>query len=253
MKYLVIIPTYNEIDNIESMIKAVLEQSGRAFGMSEDEQAIQNILDLNILIVDDKSPDKTADKVLEMQSVDKRIFLLKRPGKNGLGTAYVEGFQYALKENYDAIIQMDADFSHDPAMIPQMIKLSDKYDVVIGSRYISGINVVNWPLSRLILSFMASKYVQFITGMPIKDPTGGFKCIRSKVLKKIKLDEIMADGYSFQIEINFRAWVNHFKIKEMSIVFTDRRSGQSKMSKKIIHEAIYMVWKLKLMHILGRL
>ncbi len=253
MKYLVIIPTYNEIDNIESIIKAVLEQSGLPFASKPDTNNQTDYYDLNMLIVDDNSPDKTSDKVLEMQALDKRIFLLKRPGKNGLGTAYVEGFKYALKENYDAIIQMDADFSHDPAMIPQMIQLSGKYDIVIGSRYISGINVVNWPLSRLILSFMASKYVQIITGMPVKDPTGGFKCIKKEVLKKIKLDQIMADGYSFQIEINFRAWVNHFRIKEMSIVFTDRRSGQSKMSKKIIYEAIYMVWKLKLMHLLGRL
>lgn len=237
MKYLVIIPTYNEIDNIEHIINAVLKQSEH----------------LDILIVDDNSPDKTADKVILMQENNPRIHLLKRAGKLGLGSAYVEGFSYALNHEYDGIIQMDADFSHDPDMIPKMLDLINKYDIVIGSRYIEGINVVNWPLSRLILSFMASKYVQIITGMPIKDPTGGFKCIKRKVLENIKLNEIMADGYSFQIEINYRAWVKKFRIKEMSIVFTDRRSGQSKMSKKIIYEAIYMVWKLKLMHLLGKL
>jgi dolichol-phosphate mannosyltransferase len=237
MKFLVIIPTYNEIENVEHIITEVLKQSDL----------------LDILIVDDNSPDKTADKVLEMKAENQRIHLLKRPGKLGLGTAYVDGFKYALSKEYDAIIQMDADFSHDPEFIKTMIEKADKYDMIIGSRYVSGINVVNWPLRRLILSFMASKYVQIITGMPIKDPTGGFKMIKRRVLEAIKLDEVMADGYSFQIEINYRAWVRKFHIKEISIVFTDRRSGHSKMSKKIIYEAIYMVWKLKIKHIFGQL
>ncbi|HPY95831.1 MAG TPA: polyprenol monophosphomannose synthase [Candidatus Cloacimonadota bacterium] len=252
MKYLLIIPTYNEMDNIEAIIKAVFQQTGIPFAHTHDSDS-QADIDIDILIVDDNSPDNTATKVEEMSQEDSRIHLLKRKGKMGLGTAYVEGFMYSLKHNYDAIIQMDADFSHDPNMIPQMAKLSEEHDVVIGSRYVCGINVVNWPLSRLILSYFASKYVQIITRMPIKDPTGGFKCIRSDVLKKINLEKIMADGYSFQIEINFRAWVNRFDIHEMPIVFTDRRSGQSKMSKKIIYEAVYMVWKLKFMQLIGRL
>lgn len=237
MKWLVIIPTYNEIENVEHIINEVLKQSEL----------------LDILIVDDNSPDKTSDKVLEMKENDSRINLLKRPGKLGLGTAYVDGFKYALSKDYEGIIQMDADFSHDPEFVKTMLSNISKYDMIIGSRYVSGINVVNWPLRRLILSFMASKYVQIITGMPIKDPTGGFKIIHRKVLENINLDQVMADGYSFQIEINYRAWLKHFHIKELSIVFTDRRSGHSKMSKKIIYEAIFMVWKLKIKHLLGKL
>ncbi|MCB5249583.1 MAG: polyprenol monophosphomannose synthase [Candidatus Cloacimonadales bacterium] len=252
MKYLLIIPTYNEMDNIEAIIKAVFKQTGRPFSQQKQDNK-SDLFDLNLLIVDDNSPDKTSDKVEDMMKHEERLHILKRPGKKGLGTAYVEGFLYAIQNNYDAIIQMDADFSHDPEVIPQMVDLSKEHDVVIGSRYVCGINVVNWPLSRLILSYMASKYVQIITRMPVKDPTGGFKCIKIDVLKKIHLEKIMSDGYSFQIEINFRAWVNRFDIYEMPIIFTDRRSGQSKMSKKIIYEAVYMVWKLKLMQLLRAL
>ncbi len=237
MSWLVIIPTYNEIDNIELMINSVLTQNP----------------DLHILIVDDNSPDGTGKIVENLKKSNNHIHLLERAGKLGLGTAYVEGFKYALKKDYEGIIQMDADFSHDPEFIKVMLKNIDRYDMIIGSRYISGINVVNWPLSRLILSYLAAQYVKIITGMPIKDPTGGFKCIKRKVLENINLETILADGYSFQIEINYRAWLHNFRIKELSIIFTDRRSGHSKMSRKIIYEAIYMVWLLKVRHLLGKL
>ena len=235
MKCLVIIPTYNERENIELMISEVLKQN--------------EILD--ILIVDDNSPDGTSEVVEKL--ISNRIHQIKRPCKLGLGSAYVTGFKYAIEKGYDYIIQMDADFSHDPAEIPNLLKEIEQNDLVIGSRYVVGINVVNWPLSRLILSYFASKYVLFITWMPIKDPTGGFKCIRSSALKSIDLDQILSDGYSFQIEINYRIWLKKLKIKEIPIVFTDRRSGQSKMSKKIVREAIWMVWRLKLYSMLKKL
>jgi len=237
MKALVIIPTYNEAENINQIIKEVLKQ---------DEQ-------LEVLVVDDNSPDNTAVIVHEISKNNNRIHLLKRSGKFGLGSAYVEGFRYAIDHNYNYIFEMDADFSHDPAMLPALLKEIQHYDLVIGSRYIKGINVVNWPLRRLILSYFASKYVQFITGMPVKDPTGGFKCFRVNVLKAIDLDSIISDGYSFQIEMNYRAWRKNFRIKEIPIVFTDRRSGQSKMSKKIVREAIFVVWKLRFYHLKGKL
>ena len=199
MKTLVIIPTYNEAENISQIIDEVLSQHES----------------IEILIVDDNSPDKTAHIVQEKQKGNAKIHILKRKGKLGLGSAYVEGFRYALIQEFDFIFEMDADFSHDPKMVPEMLKEIEDNDLVIGSRYISGMNVVNWPLRRLILSFMASMYVRIITGMPIKDPTGGFKCFRRKVLESINLDKILSDGYSFQIEMNFRTWIKKFKIKEI--------------------------------------
>lgn len=237
MRTLIIIPTYNESDNIKSIVNVVLSQNDT----------------LHVLIVDDNSPDGTAKIVRDMMDNNDRIHILERPGKMGLGTAYVAGFKYAIKEQYDYIFEMDADFSHDPTMIPIMLREMDKYDLVIGSRYIKGINVVNWPMSRLLLSYFASMYVRVITGMRIKDPTGGFKCFRREVLEGIDLDRVLSDGYSFQVEMNFRTWVHKYNIKEIPIVFTDRRSGQSKMSKKIIKEAIWMVWKLKWHHITKQL
>ncbi|MCL2063327.1 MAG: polyprenol monophosphomannose synthase [Candidatus Cloacimonetes bacterium] len=255
MKCLVIIPTYNESENIKQMIFEVFQQSAS----------------LDILVVDDNSPDETFKIVEEFiqerekdiknspislksedmiehlsQNETQKLFLLKRDAKKGLGSAYVEGFKFAIERNYDFIIQMDADFSHDPKEIPNLLKEINQYDLVIGSRYIMGTNVVNWPLSRLILSTFASKYVQLITWMPIKDPTGGYKCIRISALKLIDLDRILSDGYSFQIEINYRIWLKNLLIKEIPIVFTDRRVGQSKMSKKIVREAVWMVWKLRI-------
>lgn len=229
MKALVIIPTFNEAENVAAISKAVLKQDKC----------------LEILIVDDNSPDDTGKIVIEMMKHNKRIHLLEREGKKGLGSAYVAGFKYAIEKKYDYIFEMDADFSHDPAELPKMLTAIENNDLVIGSRYINGINVVNWPLHRLMLSWFASKYVLIITCMPIHDPTGGFKCFRREVLESIDLDSILSDGYSFQIEMNLRTWIRKFRIKEIPIVFTDRRSGQSKMSKKIVREAIWMVWKLK--------
>ena len=233
MKALVIIPTYNEADNVSAIIDEALKQDKN----------------LEVLIVDDNSPDGTSKIVEKKQIKNIKIHLLKRAGKMGLGSAYVAGFKYALEQNFDYIFEMDADFSHDPAVIPDMLKEIKDNDLVIGSRYLGGINVVNWPLRRLMLSFFAAHYVRFITGMPINDPTGGFKCFRRKVLETIDLDKILSDGYSFQIEMNFRTWRRKFKIKEIPIVFTDRRSGQSKMSKKIVREAIFVVWKLQFLHL----
>jgi dolichol-phosphate mannosyltransferase len=235
MKALVIIPTYNEAENIALIIQEILKQNEC----------------LEVLVVDDKSPDGTSEIVLSLD--DPRIHLIRRNKKMGLGSAYVTGFKYAIAHRYDLILEMDADFSHDPNDLNRMLAEIKTNDLVIGSRYVSGINVVNWPMDRLILSIMAAKYVQLITGMPIKDPTGGFKCFRREVLERINLDSILSDGYSFQIEMNFRTWLKHFRIKEIPIIFTDRRSGQSKMSKKIVREAIWMVWKLKLMELANQL
>lgn len=237
MKALVIIPTYNEADNILAIMREVLKQNS----------------DLEILVVDDKSPDKTAELVETEMLKNKRIHLLKRSGKLGLGSAYVAGFKYAIEHQYDFIFEMDADFSHDPQMLPVLLTEMADQDLVIGSRYVSGINVVNWPMQRLLLSFFAANYVRFITGMPVKDPTSGFKCFRRKVLESIDLDSILSDGYSFQIEMHFRTWHKDFRIKEIPITFTDRRSGQSKMSKRIVREAIWMVWKLKFLEMNNKL
>jgi dolichol-phosphate mannosyltransferase len=237
MKALVIIPTYDEAENVDSIIDEVLKQDKH----------------LDVLIVDDHSPDGTAEIVEKKQHKNKRIHILKRKGKLGLGSAYVAGFKYALDRDYDYIFEMDADFSHDPAVLPKMLDEIQNYDLVIGSRYIEGMNVVNWPLRRLLLSWFASKYVWAITFMPIHDPTGGFKCFRKEVLANTNLDTILSDGYSFQVEMNYRTWINKYRIKEIPIVFTDRRSGQSKMSKKIIREAIWVVWKLRLLHITGKI
>ncbi len=236
-KSLVIVPTYNESENIDALLDAVLALHP----------------DINVLIVDDNSPDGTGNIVIARQQSSPRIHLLERPGKMGLGSAYVAGFRYGLARGYELIFEMDADFSHCPAEILQMIEVVADCDLVIGSRYISGINVVNWPLHRLFISYMASRYVRLITGMPVKDPTAGFNCYRRRVLETIDLEHILSDGYSFQIEMHYRTWLHGFRIKESSIVFTDRRSGKSKMSRKIIYEAIWMVWKLKLLHMLGKI
>lgn len=229
MKSIVVIPTYNEIENIRDIIKAVLE-------------AVEGI---NILIVDDNSPDGTADAVASMMQTNDNIHLLKRPGKMGLGTAYCDGFRYCLDKGFDAIFEMDADFSHDPKELPNLLAELKDNDLVIGSRYITGMNVVNWPLRRLILSYGASLYTRIITGIPIKDTTGGFKCFRAEILKQIDLSKIKSNGYGFQIEMNYRLWKKGARIKEVSIIFVDRRSGVSKMNKSIIWEAVFLVWKLR--------
>lgn len=230
MKSIVVIPTYNEAENIESLIRAINEQ----------------VPEMHVLIVDDNSPDGTSNIVEKIMENDNRVHLIKRSGKMGLGTAYCAGFKYCLEKGYDAICEMDADFSHDPAELKNFLNLFDDYDLIIGSRYVVGVNVVNWPLSRLILSYGANLYTRIITGMPIKDATGGFKCFRASKLKEIDLDTIRSNGYGFQIEMNYRMWKNGARIKETPIIFVDRRSGVSKMNKSIIYEAIFLVWKLKL-------
>ena len=233
-KTIIIIPTYNESQNIKKIITKI------------DSLKIKN----DFLIIDDNSPDKTYDVVKEMMKKRTDINLIIQSKKNGLGTAYIRGFEWAIKKKYDRIIQIDADLSHNPQDIPTMIELMADYDMVIGSRYIKGINVVNWPMSRLILSYMANVYVKLITRMKINDSTSGYKCISAEVLKKINLKKINSQGYSFQIEVNFLASVNNFKIKEIPIIFHDRTVGESKMSKSIIFEAIFMVPKLALKKIL---
>lgn len=230
---LVIIPTYNEIENIEAIIKAVFRQS----------EAV------HVLIVDDNSPDLTAQKVKELQSgFPDRLFLEEREAKTGLGTAYIHGFKWALARHYQYIFEMDADFSHNPDDLPRLYSASrdDAGDVVIGSRYIKGVNVVNWPLSRVLMSYMASVYVRIITGMKIHDTTAGFVCYKRKVLETIDLDEIKFIGYAFQIEMKFKAYLNHFKILEIPVIFTDRTKGESKLSSGIISEAIFGVISMKM-------
>lgn len=235
MKALLVIPTYNEIENIEKILQIVLEKSP--------------ILD--VLVVDDNSPDGTAALVKNMMQNEPRIRLIERPRKMGLGSAYVAGFKYALSRDYDHILEMDADFSHNPDDLPRLLKAAQRYDLVIGSRYSDGVNIINWPFRRLLISYFASKYVRVITGMPIKDPTGGFKCFHRKVLETIDLDRILSDGYAFQIEMNFRAWAHGFSIKEIPIIFTERMNGVSKMNRSIVWEAAWMVWHLQLRKLLG--
>jgi dolichol-phosphate mannosyltransferase len=236
MKTLVIIPTYNELHNIQKLIPEILELYP----------------EINILVVDDNSPDGTADYVTELGKKDNRVICLKREKKLGLGTAYVAGFKYMLTNGYDAAIQMDADFSHDPREIKNFQKIMDIYDLVIGSRYIYGVRVINWPIRRLLLSYFANFYTRVITGLPVKDATGGFKCFRREVLQAIDLDKIHSNGYSFQIEMNFITWKKNFKLTEIPITFVDRVKGSSKMSKKIVREAVTMVWKLRFKGMLGK-
>lgn len=237
MKALVIIPTYNEIHNIKRLLPDILS----------------SFPSVDVLVVDDNSPDGTAGWVKEAAKTVPRIKIIERPGKMGLGTAYVAGFKYMLENNYDYAIQMDADFSHDPQEIETFLETIKQYDLVIGSRYIYGVRVINWPIRRLLLSYGANLYTRIITGMPIKDGTGGFKCFRKEVLSAINLEKIHSNGYSFQIEMNYKAYQLGFKIVEVPITFVDRVEGTSKMSKKIVREAITMVWKLRLKSIFGTL
>lgn len=230
---IVIIPTYNEIENIEAIIKAVFSQSK----------------EFHILVVDDNSPDLTAKKVTELQQeFQKNLFLINRKEKTGLGTAYIAGFKWCLSKGYKYIFEMDADFSHDPNDLIKLYNAChvDGADVAIGSRYIKGVNVVNWPMSRILLSYFASKYVRFITRMKIEDTTAGFVCYKRAVLEAINLDKIEFVGYAFQIEMKFKAYLKKFQIVEVPVIFTDRKRGKSKMSGGIISEAIFGVIKMKL-------
>ncbi|MFH0992362.1 MAG: polyprenol monophosphomannose synthase [bacterium] len=233
---LIVIPTYDEADNLPTLIPEIL-------GLNPE---------FEVLIVDDNSPDGTGQLVKTMQQKEPRIHLLERPRKMGLGTAYVAGFKFALSHNFDFVFEMDADFSHDPKELPNLLAKTQDYDLVIGSRYKSGVNVVNWPLKRLILSYSANVYTRIITGMPVYDATGGFKCFRRIVLEHINLDAIHSNGYAFQIEMNFLAWHKGFRLTEHPIVFFDRRVGVSKMSKNIIYEAAWLVWKLKIQSLFSK-
>ncbi len=213
----------------------------------------QNIDGLDVLVVDDNSPDGTGELVKRFSEKQPAVHLLERSEKSGLGTAYVSGFKYALEKKYELIIEMDADFSHDPQELKNLIHATNQYDLVIGSRYVKGVNVINWPLSRLLLSMGASLYTRLITGLPLRDCTSGFKCFKRKVLESIDLGRIQSDGYSFQIEMSFKAWKKGFSLGEIPIIFLDRSAGTSKMSKKIVREAIWIVWNLKFQSLRGRL
>jgi len=231
-KALVIIPTYNEKENIRDIVPAVLAQTPV----------------VDVLVVDDSSPDGTGEIVAEMAKSEPRIHLLRRPGKEGLGRAYIAGFKWGLERGYEFLQEMDGDFSHDPKEIPNFLKAIENADLVLGSRYKDGIRVVNWPLKRLVLSKGASIYVRIITGLPVMDPTGGFKCFRREVLEAFALDSIRSNGYAFQIEMSYQAWLKGFRVVEIPITFTDRYAGKSKMSGKIIREALWMVWVMALAH-----
>ena len=237
MKGLVIIPTYNEKDNIREITEAILELP----------------YDFNILIVDDNSPDGTGITADELSANDARIHVLHRTVKEGLGPAYIAGFKWGLEQEYDIFFEMDADFSHRPCYLHDFMKEIKHADLVLGSRYVSGVNVINWPLSRLLISYFANRYSAIITGLPVRDSTGGFKCFRREVLESIDLSKVKSTGYTFQIEMTLRAYTRGFRIKEIPIVFYDRIRGNSKMSFHIAREAVWMVWKLRLMKILRRL
>ena len=230
MKTIIVVPTYNEKDNIENLVNEIL-------GLN---------LDIHVLIVDDNSPDGTGDIVDELVGRLDEVHVIHRSGKLGLGSAYREGFRYALNAGAEYIIEMDADFSHNPDRIPLLLEKAESADVVVGSRYLNGVSVVNWPIRRLMLSYFANIYTRVITGLKISDCTGGYKCFNRKVLAAIDLDSIKSDGYSFQIEMNVRCIERGFKIDEIPIIFIDRHAGTSKMSKKIVREAVFMVWRLRL-------
>ena len=237
MKTLIISPTYNESKNIANLIQKVNSINP----------------DYHMLIIDDNSPDGTGDLVESLQKKYNNIHLEKRPGKAGLGTAYCFGFQWALEREYDIIVQMDADLSHNPDDVPGLIEKLGEADLIIGSRYVHGVSVVNWPIRRLVLRYGANLYTRIITGLPVKDSTGGFKAWKREVLGSIDFEKVHSQGYSFQIEMNFRSWCNGYNIHEHPIIFVDRTIGESKMSKAIMIEAIFMVWKLKLRKIFGLL
>ena len=235
---LVVLPTYEEAENLAGIVPLILAADDR----------------IDILIVDDASPDGTGEIADRIAEREPRVGVLHREGKQGLGSAYLTGFQIGLERGYEWLIEMDADFSHDPRYLPEMLAAaSGEADLVIGSRYVRGVNVINWPMSRLLLSWFANKYAHWITGLPLKDATSGFKCFRREVLEAIDFDKVGSTGYTFQIEMDYRAWKKGFRLKEIPIVFTDRAEGQSKMSGSIVREAVWRVWALRLKHLTGRL
>ena len=234
----IIVPTYNERDNLPQLITRLMAQPA----------------ELDVLVVDDNSPDGTGVLADEIAALNPKVHVLHRPQKNGLGRAYIAGFRWALERGYDFIFEMDADFSHNPKDVPYFLEAATKQnaDLVLGSRYANGIRVINWPIQRLLLSLAAARYVQLITGMPISDPTGGFKCFRRSALAAIDINTVESNGYSFQIELTHRVWRRGLKIAEVPIIFTDRFQGTSKMSKNIVYEALWMVWKLWFQNALSR-
>jgi dolichol-phosphate mannosyltransferase len=237
-RLLVVVPTYNERVNLPLVVPAILQQDPR----------------IDVLVVDDNSPDGTGQLADEIAASTPRVHALHRPNKSGLGKAYLAGFQWALANRYDLIFEMDADFSHDPKFIGDFVRAAANADLVVGSRYRAGVvNVINWPISRLLLSIGANQYARWITGLPLADSTGGFKCFRREVLEAIDFEKVRSNGYAFQIEMSFRAWKKGFRLVEVPIVFTDRVEGQSKMNKRIVREAIWMVWWLRLQSLIGRL
>jgi dolichol-phosphate mannosyltransferase len=236
-KTVIIIPTFNEIENIQRMIETL-------FSLYPE---------ISLLIIEDASPDKTAEVVKVLQNKFNNLFMIERLGKLGLGTAYVTGFKWALEKNFEYIFEMDCDFSHDPVQVYDLLEAAQTCDMVIGSRYIGGIRIINWPFRRLLLSYGASIYTRFITGIPIFDTTGGFKCLTRKSLLALNLDKIISNGYSFQLELNYKIWSKGLSIKEVPIIFYERRDGQSKMGGQIILEAIFAVFRLRLSKIFKRL
>ncbi len=236
-RFLVILPTYNESENLSQIVPAILDQDPR----------------LEVLVVDDNSPDGTGARADQLARAFARVHVLHREKKEGLGKAYLAGFQWALDRGFDRILEMDADFSHDPKFLPPMLAAADDADLVLGSRYKSGVNVINWPMSRLLLSYFANIYVRWVTGLPLTDATGGFKCFRREVLAALPFERIRSNGYAFQIEMSFRAWRKKFRLVEIPIVFTDRVEGTSKMNRAIVREAIWMVWWLWLADRIGKL
>jgi dolichol-phosphate mannosyltransferase len=238
MKTVVVIPTYNERENLPRLVPNVLEQSP----------------DIDVLIVDDASPDGTGALADEIAARSPgRVHVIHRPGKLGLGTAYVTGFRWALERDYEIVFEMDADFSHDPNHLPQFLEHIRQFDVVLGSRYLNGVTVVNWSMHRLLLSYMANAYARLITGIRVTDLTGGYRCYRRRVLEAMDLDAVRSSGYAFQIEMTYRAARKGFRIGEMPIIFVDRNVGASKMSRRIVWEAAWMVWRLRLLSLLGRI
>lgn len=236
-RVLVVVPTYNERVNLPEIVPVILRQDPR----------------IDVLVVDDNSPDGTGEIADQLAAAEPRVSVLHRTAKQGLGKAYLAGFTWALERNYDLICETDADFSHDPKFLPALFTAAEEADLVIGSRYKAGVNVLNWPISRLLLSLGANLYARVITGLPLTDSTAGFKCFRRAVLEAIDFGRVRSNGYAFQIEMNYRAWRKGFRLAEVPIVFTDRMEGQSKMNKRIVREAVWMVWSLRLRALVGRL
>ena len=235
---MVILPTYNEADNLPRIVPSILEQDPR----------------IDVLVVDDDSPDGTGALADDLSQASDRVNVIHRSEKQGLGAAYIEGFRWGLERNYDLLFEMDADFSHRPDALPLFIEKARDFDIVLGSRYLDGrVTVINWPMSRLLISFFGSWYARFVTRLPVRDATGGFNCWRREVMESLDFSRIESNGYTFQIELKLRAWRKGFSLIEIPIIFEERESGESKMSKRIVREAIWKVWKLRFLDLIGRL